>query len=162
MDWVFINWPSVTEPRLNWSFRNPITPPVPVMFTSHPNITPGNSISDCAKMIAPVQLLGAHVAPLVVNFYTGSAFPANYRHQIFIAEHGSWNRSEKSGYRITRVKLGADRAVAYEPFVVGFKRGEEVLGRPVDLLILEDGSMLISDDHAGALYRLTYVGPQAS
>jgi glucose/arabinose dehydrogenase len=85
-----------------------------------------------------------------------------YRNQLFIAEHGSWNRGEKSGYRIVRVKLDGDRAIAYEPFVVGFKRGDDVFGRPVDLLVLEDGSMLISDDQAGALYRLTYTNAQTS
>lgn len=119
-------------------------------------------LGDCAKITPPVQQLGAHVAPLGLKFYTGDAFPAVYRNQLFIAEHGSWNRSEKSGYRIVRVKLDGARAVAYEPFVVGFKRGDEVLGRPVDLLVLEDGSMLISDDQAGAIYRLTYTTPHAS
>lgn len=119
-------------------------------------------LGDCSRSTPPVQALGAHVAPLGVKFYTGSSFPDVYRNQVFIAEHGSWNRSEKSGYRITRVKLDGDRAMAYEPFVVGFKRGEEVLGRPVDLLILPDGSMLISDDHAGALYRLVYRPSAAS
>jgi glucose/arabinose dehydrogenase len=113
-------------------------------------------LGDCSKMTPPAQLLGAHVAPLGVKFYTGSSFPEVYRNQIFIAEHGSWNRSTKNGYRISRVKLDGTRPIAYEPFVVGFKRGEEVLGRPVDLLVLEDGSMLISDDQAGAIYRVTY------
>ncbi len=120
------------------------------------------NLGDCSKSTPPVQLLGAHVAPLGLKFYTGDAFPPVYRNQLFIAEHGSWNRSEKSGYRIVRVKLDGDRAIAHEPFVVGFKRGDEVLGRPVDLLVLEDGSILISDDHAGALYRLTYTDPQSS
>jgi glucose/arabinose dehydrogenase len=113
-------------------------------------------LGDCAKITPPVQALGAHVAPLGVKFYTGDAFPAVYRNQVFIAEHGSWNRSEKSGYRVTRVKLDGQRAIDYQPFIVGFKRGDEVLGRPVDLLVLEDGSMLSSDDQAGAIYRLTY------
>lgn len=120
-------------------------------------------LGECAKATTPAQTLGAHVAPLGVKFYTGSAFPENYRGQVFIAEHGSWNRSEKSGYRITRVKLDAEhRAIDYQPFVVGFRKGNEVLGRPVDLLVLEDGSMLISDDQAGAIYRLTYVGAPTS
>ena len=113
-------------------------------------------LGDCAKSVPPLQLLGAHVAPLGVKFYTGRAFPENYRNQVFIAEHGSWNRSKKNGYRVTRVKLDGERAIDYQPFVVGFKRGEEVLGRPVDLLVMPDGSMLISDDQAGAIYRVTY------
>lgn len=118
-------------------------------------------LGDCAKSVPPVQLLGAHVAPLGVQFYTGQAFPQNYRHQVFIAEHGSWNRSKKNGYRVTRVKLDGERAIDYQPFVVGFKRGEEVLGRPVDLLVMPDGSMLISDDQAGAIYRVTYAAGAA-
>ena len=76
-----------------------------------------------------MQLLGAHVAPLAVKFYTGSAFPERYRNSVFIAEHGSWNRSEKSGYRITTVKLEGDRAVSYEPFATGFNRGNDVMAR---------------------------------
>jgi glucose/arabinose dehydrogenase len=93
-----------------------------------------------------------------VKFYTGTAFPEKYRNQVLIAEHGSWNRSQKSGYRVTLVRLDGQKALSYEPFITGFNRGNEVFGRPVDLLVLEDGSMLISDDAAGAIYRLTYSG----
>jgi glucose/arabinose dehydrogenase len=113
-------------------------------------------LGDCGKATTPVQLLGAHVAPLGVKFYTGNVFPQSYRGQVFIAEHGSWNRSEKSGYRITLVTLDNDKALKYEPFATGFNRGDQVFGRPVDLLMLEDGSMLVSDDQAGAIYRITY------
>jgi glucose/arabinose dehydrogenase len=113
-------------------------------------------LGDCGRITPPVQLLGAHVAPLAVKFYTGSAFPERYRNLVFIAEHGSWNRSEKSGYRITTVKLDGNKAVSYEPFATGFNRGNEVYGRPVDLLLLDDGSFLVSDDQAGAIYRLSY------
>lgn len=119
-----------------------------------------SKLGDCSKMTPPVQTLGAHVAPLGVKFYTGSVFPEKYRNQVLIAEHGSWNRSQKNGYRLTLVRLdpqnGGHRALSYEPFATGFNRGDEVFGRPVDLLVLEDGSMLISDDTAGAIYRLTY------
>lgn len=115
------------------------------------------SLGECTRMTAPVQALGAHVAPLAVKFYTGTVFPESYRNQVFIAEHGSWNRSEKSGYRITLVKLEGDQAVSYQPFASGFNRGNEVYGRPVDLLVLNDGSMLVSDDTAGAIYRISYV-----
>jgi glucose/arabinose dehydrogenase len=111
---------------------------------------------DCAKMTAPVQLLGAHVAPLGVKFYTASAFPESYRNQVFIAEHGSWNRKEKNGYRITLVRLENGKPVSYAPFATGFHRKDEVFGRPVDLLVLADGSMLVSDDTAGAVYRILY------
>jgi glucose/arabinose dehydrogenase len=113
-------------------------------------------LGQCANSTPPVQLLGAHVAPLAVKFYTGTAFPEQYRNQVFIAEHGSWNRRTKSGYRISMIKLDGDRAVSYEPFATGFSRDNEVYGRPVDLLLLDDGSFLVSDDQAGAIYRLSY------
>ena len=111
---------------------------------------------DCSKITPPAQALGAHVAALGVKFYSGGDFPSGFRDRIFIAEHGSWNRSTKSGYRITSVKLDGGKAVAYEPFAVGFHRGDEVYGRPVDLLVMPDGSMLVSDDTAGAIYRISY------
>lgn len=113
-------------------------------------------LGDCSKITPPVQTLGAHVAPLGVKFYTGTVFPESYRNQVFIAEHGSWNRKEKNGYRITLVRLDGNKAVKYEPFASGFNRGDTVYGRPADLLVLADGSMLISDDQAGAIYRLSY------
>jgi glucose/arabinose dehydrogenase len=116
-------------------------------------------LGECSKMTPPVQTLGAHVAPLGVKFYTAKKFPEAYRGDAFIAEHGSWNRKQKSGYRITRVKLDGSKAVGYEPFATGFNRGDDVFGRPVDLLMLEDGSMLVSDDTSDAIYRITYATP---
>jgi glucose/arabinose dehydrogenase len=113
-------------------------------------------LGECSRMTPPVQTLGAHVAPLAVKFYTGQMFPESLRNRAFIAEHGSWNRAEKSGYRISTVKLNGNTSVAYEPFATGFNRGDEVFGRPVDLLMLADGSMLVSDDTAGAIYRISY------
>ena len=113
---------------------------------------------DCSSFSPPVQNLGPHVAPLGVKFYTGDLFPDEYRNQIFIAEHGSWNRSKKIGYRITLVRLEGNQAVSYEPFAEGWLQREQVSGRPVDLLVLEDGSMLVSDDFSGKIYRITYVG----
>ncbi|MDZ7691376.1 MAG: PQQ-dependent sugar dehydrogenase [Balneolaceae bacterium] len=105
----------------------------------------------------PAQLLGPHVAPLGVIFYTGSMFPEEYRNQVLIAEHGSWNRTEKIGYRITIVRMENGETVSYEPFIDGWLREDEsVWGRPVALLQLDDGSVLISDDHSGTIYRLTY------
>jgi glucose/arabinose dehydrogenase len=110
----------------------------------------------CGEFTAPVQNLGAHVAALGMRFYTGSQFPPRYRHQVFIAEHGSWNRSSKTGYRISLVTLAAGRATGYEAFATGWLEGERAWGRPADLLVLPDGSLLVSDDHAGAIYRIRY------
>ncbi|MDX2001287.1 MAG: sorbosone dehydrogenase family protein [Chitinophagales bacterium] len=110
----------------------------------------------CSGYTAPAKNLGPHVAPLGMKFYTGNMFPAEYRNQIFIAEHGSWNRSTKIGYRIMLVKLNGNQAVSYEPFATGWESAGNVYGRPVDIVLLPDGSMLVSDDHAGKVYRITY------
>jgi glucose/arabinose dehydrogenase len=113
----------------------------------------------CSDFTPPAQMLGPHVASLGMRFYTGTMFPAAYRNQIFIAEHGSWNRSRKIGYRVSLVTLAGNRAVAYETFLEGFLQGEKAWGRPVDVLVRPDGSLLVSDDHAGAIYRITYRAP---
>lgn len=110
----------------------------------------------CSAFVPPVQRLGAHVASLGVRFYTGDMFPPEYRNQVFIAEHGSWNRSTRVGYRVSLVRLDGDRATGYESFASGWLLGGGVYGRPVDLLVMPDGSMLVSDDHAGAIYRISY------
>jgi glucose/arabinose dehydrogenase len=93
-----------------------------------------------------------------MRFYTGAMFPPDYRGQIFIAEHGSWNRSKKAGYRISLVRVQGSRVVAYETFASGWLQGENAWGRPADVLVLPDGSLLVSDDQAGAIYRITYRG----
>lgn len=113
---------------------------------------------NCADYTPPVQKLGPHVAPLGVKFYTGEMFPPEFRNQVFIAEHGSWNRSKKIGYRVTLVRLDGDRAVSYEPFAEGWLQDEKVSGRPVDLVVKDDGSLLVSDDYAGKIYRISYIG----
>ena len=110
----------------------------------------------CDEFTAPAQALGAHVPSLGMRLYSGTWFPAAYAGQVFIAEHGSWNRSRKSGYRVTTVKVEAGRAVAYEPFITGWLQDEKPWGRPADVLVLPDGSMLVSDDLAGAIYRVRY------
>jgi glucose/arabinose dehydrogenase len=112
----------------------------------------------CADFTPPARKLGPHVASLGVKFYTGREFPTEYQGQIFIAEHGSWNRSEKIGYRVSLVRLSEGKAVSYEVFADGWLQGQEVSGRPVDLLVLDDGSMLLSDDSAGKVYRISYEG----
>ena len=113
---------------------------------------------DPSNFVPPAQELGPHVASLGMRFYTGNMFPAEYKNQIFIAEHGSWNRSEKIGYRITIVNLQNNKAVSYQPFATGWLKGNTVSGRPVDLQIMPDGSMLVSDDYTGVIYRITYKG----
>lgn len=113
----------------------------------------------CSDFVAPVQKLGAHVAPLGVEFYTGKMFPEMYRNQVFVAEHGSWNRSKKNGYRISLIKLDAQgNSLGYSTFAEGWLEGEDDWGRPVDMELMPDGSMLISDDAADAVYRVWYEG----
>lgn len=115
----------------------------------------------CSDFVAPVKALGAHVAPLGVKFYTGDMFPEKYKQYAFIAEHGSWNRSKKVGYKIALVQLEDGKAVGYETFLDGWldEEAQERFGRPVDMLFLEDGSLLISDDFGDAIYRVTYDAP---
>jgi glucose/arabinose dehydrogenase len=110
----------------------------------------------CSEFVPPAQALGAHVAPLGMRFYTGQMFPAEYRNRIFIAEHGSWNRSRKVGYRLVTVTLDGDTVTSHEPFATGWLQGEEEWGRPVDVLVMPDGALLVSDDRAGVIYRITY------
>jgi len=114
----------------------------------------------CSDFIIPEKNLGPHTAPLGLKFYTGNMFPDKYKGDLFIAEHGSWNRSKKIGYRITRVKIENNRAVSYDPFIYGWldEEKQEAWGRPVDILVLNDGSMLISDDKANVIYRVAYKG----
>ncbi len=111
----------------------------------------------CSEFAAPAALLGAHVAAIGMRFYAGTQFPEAYRGNIFIAEHGSWNRSKKSGYRVARVSVDAQgRAGKPEPFVEGWLQGESAWGRPADVLVMPDGALLVSDDLAGAIYRIRY------
>ena len=104
----------------------------------------------------PVQELGPHVAALGMRFYTGLMFPAQYQNQIFIAEHGSWNRSTPIGYRVMLVKLNGNAATSYEVFADGWLKNGTAWGRPVDVQEMPDGSLLVSDDRADAIYRITY------
>lgn len=111
----------------------------------------------CEEFDKPVMNLGAHVAPLGLRFYTGNQFPAAYKGNIFIAEYGSWNRTKKVGYQVVRVILDAkNKPVKLEPFVTGWLQGEEYWGRPADVQVIKDGSLLISDGEAGAIYRVSY------
>jgi glucose/arabinose dehydrogenase len=113
----------------------------------------------CEQFVQPVAKLGPHVAPLGLGFYTGTQFPQQYRNNLFIAEHGSWNRDNKIGYKVSLVTLYNSKVVSTTTFIDGFLRdGDEVVGRPVDIAVLADGSMLVSDDHGGRIYRVTYAG----
>ena len=103
-----------------------------------------------------VQNLGPHVAALGMRFYDGAMFPAEYRGDVIVAQHGSWNRSRKSGYQLVRVHIENGKAVRSEPFVHGWLQGQSASGRPVDVLVMPDGSMLVSDDLNGAIYRISY------
>nr|WP_233752741.1 sorbosone dehydrogenase family protein [Flavilitoribacter nigricans] len=113
---------------------------------------------DCSEFTPPAYKLGPHVAPLGLEFYTADQFPAEYRGNIIIAEHGSWNRSKKSGYRLMMATLNGNEVVSYEPFIEGWlnQESDDVWGRPVDVELMPDGSLLISDDFADAIYRVTY------
>ncbi len=114
----------------------------------------------CEAYVPPVRELGPHVAALGMKFYTGRMFPAEYRDQVFIAEHGSWNRTVPIGYRITMVRLEGNRAVEYRVFAWGWLRQDRAWGRPVDVLVMPDGALLVSDDRAGAVYRIDYEPPE--
>jgi len=114
----------------------------------------------CGELEPPAQSLGPHVASLGMRFYAGTQFPPAYRNQVFIAEHGSWNRSRKIGYRVSLVTLdAAGKATGYRPFAEGWLQGERAWGRPADVLVAPDGSLLVSDDAAGAIYRIAYRAP---
>jgi glucose/arabinose dehydrogenase len=111
----------------------------------------------CSEFSKPDLKLGPHVAALGMRFYTGNQFPAEYRNNIFIAEHGSWNRTKKTGYNVSRVVLDdKGKIVKYEPFATGWLQGENFWGRPADVQVAPDGSLLVSDDVAGAIFRIAY------
>ena len=115
-------------------------------------------VRPCTDFTAPAQRMGAHVAPLGLKFCASKQFPSSYKNVLFVAEHGSWNRSKKSGYRISMLRISGNKAVSYEPFATGWldDASQKVSGRPVDILFLPDGSMLVSDDKRGVIYRINY------
>jgi len=111
----------------------------------------------CSEFVPPVALMGPHAAALGMRFYTGTMFPAQYRDQIFVARHGSWNRTIKFGGDVALVRLNKDGSVkSVAPFITGFLQNNNYIGRPVDVMNMPDGSMLISDDWNGAVYCVTY------
>jgi len=143
---------AITQPGLHYGY--------PYYHASIPDPIFGD-LRPISDFVLPVKELGPHVAALGMRFYTGGMFPAQYQNQIFIAEHGSMDRSSKVGYRLTLVTLDSHQnPIAYEPFAQGWLRPDQTFtGRPVDVLILNDGSMLVSDDHANSIYRITYKAP---
>jgi glucose/arabinose dehydrogenase len=111
----------------------------------------------CGDYVSPEVLLGPHSAPLGMRFYTGRMFPQAYQGAIFIARHGPWNRTQKYAADVIVVQLSSTGAVRVaQPFLTGLVENNTYLGRPVDVLVMKDGSLLVSDDHAGAIYRVTY------
>ena len=137
------------------------------MHFGYPYCHQGDVIDDelgegksCSDYTAPAQVLDAHVAPLGIEFCTSKMFPNKYKNQIFFTEHGSWNRTRKSGYRVMMVTLDDNHnATSYEPFLSGWLDSDDdddVWGRPVDIEWMKDGSMLVSDDFANAIYRVSY------
>ena len=113
----------------------------------------------CKEFDAPDLKLGPHVASLGMRFYTGAQFPAAYKNNIFIAEHGSWNRRNKVGYRLKLIRINNNKVVKQEVFAEGWLKQENAWGRPVDLLVMPDGALLVSDDYAGVIYRISYRKP---
>jgi glucose/arabinose dehydrogenase len=123
----------------------------------------------CDEFVKPAAFLGPHSAPLGMRFYTGNMFPAEYRDAIIIARHGSWNKSKKTGGDVVVVRLNKDGTVKpnkdgslFEPLITGFLENNEYNGRPADVEIMKDGSLLVSDDFNGAVYRVTYGTPGVS
>jgi glucose/arabinose dehydrogenase len=117
----------------------------------------------CSDYVAPVGLLGPHSAALGMRFYTGNMFPKAYKNAIIVARHGSWNRTRKVGGDVLVVKLNRDGTVkSMEPFITGFLENNSYIGRPVDVLQMKDGSLLVSDDWNGAVYRVTYGKPKVA
>jgi glucose/arabinose dehydrogenase len=110
----------------------------------------------CDEFAGPAMKLGPHVASLGMKFYTGKMFPQEYRNQIFIAEHGSWNRTAPIGYRVMLVRLREQLPVSYEVFAEGWLQGYKAWERPVDIIVMPDGALLVSDDRAGVIYQISY------
>jgi glucose/arabinose dehydrogenase len=117
------------------------------------------SLHTCSGFIAPLAKLGAHAGALGMRFYTGAMFPLRYRNGIFIARHGSWTKSNKSGGDVIFVTLNSNGSVrSSEPFITGFLKNNAYIGQPVDIEMMRDGSLLVSDDYVGAIYRISYGG----
>lgn len=145
----------LTRPGLNFGF--------PHCFGADISDPEFGKEAPCSAFTPPAWSFPAHVAALGLRFYTGSQFPADYRNQLFVAQHGSWNRSPPQGYRVALVRFEDDRPVAETAFAEGWLRPDgKITGRPVDVLQMPDGALLVSDDQSGAIYRITYSQPPSS
>jgi glucose/arabinose dehydrogenase len=111
---------------------------------------------DCKNYVKPVLTIGPHAAPLGMRFYTGKMFPAKYKNAIFLTRHGPWNKTEKYAADVVAIVIDAKGNAKMEPFLTGLVENNSYLGRPADVLVMKDGSLLVSDDHNGAIYRVTY------
>ena len=111
----------------------------------------------CGQFQGPVWRYKAHIAPLGMRFYTGQQFPEHYYKQLFVAQHGSWNRSVPQGYQVALVKFSQGEPFSEQAFISGWLTASgQVLGRPVDVLQMPDGSLLVSDDKLGVIYKVEY------
>jgi glucose/arabinose dehydrogenase len=156
-DWVSEDIPEDTLHRVPVDAKLPLNFGFPYCHQGNftdPEYGWGHSCSEFSK---PAALMGAHTATLGMRFYTGDMFPSSYKNAIFVARHGSWNRTHKQGGDIVVVKLNDDGSVkSIEPFMTGFLQNNNYVGRPVDVQPMPDGSLLVSDDWNGAIYRVTY------
>ncbi len=134
-----------------WPYVNGTNIPDPTFGSANP--------AKVAQAIAPVHGFGAHTAPLGITFYSGEQFPQRYRGAAFVALHGSWNRSQLAGYKVVALLFHADGSIVQEDFASGFEAKDDVIGRPVDVAVGPDGSLFISDDYAGSVYRVAYNAP---
>ena len=113
---------------------------------------------DCKQFVKPALLIGAHAAPLGMRFYTGKMFPKKYQNAIFLTRHGPWNKTQKYAADVVAIFIDDKGNAKMEPFLTGLVENNQYIGRPADVLVLKDGSLLVSDDHNGAIYRVTYSG----
>lgn len=152
-DWLGDNLPS---DELNHAPRQGMHFGYPYYFGDNVIDPEFSQRPEISNLTPSAMQLGPHVAALGMRFYTGNMFPSEYQNQIFIAEHGSWNRTRPIGYRITLVRLQAGKPVSYEVFADGWLNTLRAWGRPVDVLVMPDGALLVSDDRANAVYRISY------
>ncbi|GGJ28258.1 sorbosone dehydrogenase [Neoroseomonas lacus] len=154
-DWAGNDWPNDTLHRVRRSGEDHGFP-----FCSSRSADPQyNAGRNCSEFVQPAALLGPHVASLGMRFYTGTMFPEQYRNQIFIARRGSWNRERLTGYDVVVARTDAQGNVTgIEDFMTGLRddANQRFLDRPVDIHVMRDGSLLVSGEQMGAIYRITY------